>query len=108
MHGSKSVDSVNARTLQDLLSDLDVAQTSLDKSVFDGEFDAADRINAEIFSCLSALRETETIPNVTELARFRQIKARHCDAQDALAKILQETRGRHRKVRAAVFAYSRV
>jgi len=108
MHGSKSVDSVNARTLQDLLSDLDVAQASLDKSVFDGEFDAADRINAEIFSCISALGETETIPNVTELAWFRQIQARHGDAQDALAKILRETRDRHRKVQAALFAYSSV
>ena len=108
MHGSKSINPVNARTLQDLLSDLDVAQASLDKSVFDGEFDAADRINAEIFSCLSTLRETETIPNVAELARFRQIKARHCDAQDALAKILLVTRGRRRKVQAALSAYSRM
>jgi hypothetical protein len=108
MHGSKSINSVNARTLQDLLSDLDVAQASLDKSVFDGEFDAADRINAEIFSCLSALGETGTIPNVTELAWFREIKRRHCDAQDELAKILRETQGRHRKVQAALFAYSRV
>jgi hypothetical protein len=108
MHGSKFSNPVNARTLSDLLSYLDAVQASLDKAVLDGDFDVADRVNAEIFACLSALRETTMIPDVTELAQFKQIKARHAEAQDALAKILQATRGRRRKVQAAISAYSRV
>jgi hypothetical protein len=108
MHGRKLSNPVKARTLLDLLSGLDAVQASLDKAVLDEDFNVADRVNAEIFDCLSALRETGMIPDVTELAQFRQIKARHADAQDALAKILQATRGRRRKVQAAISAYSRV
>jgi hypothetical protein len=108
MHGSKSSNPSNARTVPDMLSDLHAAQASLDKAVFDADFDAADPINAEIYRCLSALRKTAMIPNAAELAEFRQIMARHDDAQDALAKILLVTRGRRRKVQAALSAYSRM
>jgi hypothetical protein len=108
MHGSKFSNPVNSRTLSDLLSYLDVVQAFLDKAVLDRDFDAADRINAEFSECLSALLEAAMVPDVTELARFRQIKARHAEAQDALAKILRETRGRRSKVQAALSAYSRV
>jgi hypothetical protein len=108
MHGSKLSNPVNSRTLSDLLSYLDVVQAFLDKAVLDRDFDAADRINVEFSECLSALLEAAKVPDVTELARFRQIKARHAEAQDALAKILQATRGRRRKVQAAISAYSRV
>ena len=108
MHGSKLSNSVNIRNLSDLLSCLDVVQAFLDKAVLDRDFDAADRINAEFFECLSTLLKTATVPDVTELARFRQIKERHGKSQDALAKILRETRGRRSKVQAALSAYSRV
>ena len=108
MHGSKLSNPVNSRTLSYLLSYLDAVQAFLDKAVLDRDFDEADRINAEFSECLSALLEAAMIPDVTELARFRQIKARHAEAQDALAEILRETRGRRSKVQAALSAYSRV
>ena len=108
MHGSKLSNPVNARTFSDLLSYLDAIQAALDKAVLDGDFDVVDRLNEKFSGCLSTLRETAIVPDVTELAQFRQIKARHADAQDALAKILQATRGRSRKVQAAISAYSRV
>jgi predicted RNase H-like nuclease len=108
MHGRKLSNPVNTITFLDLLSGLDAVQVSLEKAVLDRDFDVADRVNAEIFDCLSALRETTIIPNVTELAQFRRIKARHADAQDALAKILQSTRGKRYRVQAAISAYSRV
>jgi DNA-binding GntR family transcriptional regulator len=108
MHGSKLSNPVNARTFSDLLSYLDAIQAALDKAVLDGDFDVVDRVNEEFFDCLSALRETAIVPDVTELAQFRQIKARHADAQDTLAEIIQATRGRSRKVKAAISAYSRV
>lgn len=108
MHGIKLNNPVNIRNLSDLLSCLDVVQAFLDKAVLDRDFDAADRINAEFFECLSTLLKTATVPDVTELARFRQIKERHGKSQDALAKILRETRGRRSKVQSALSAYSRV
>ena len=108
MHGIKLSNPVNIRNLSDLLSCLDVIQEFLDKAVLDRDFDAVDRINAEFFECLSTLLKTATVPDVTELARFRQIKERHGKSQDALAKILRETRGRRSKVQAALSAYSRV
>ena len=108
MHGSKLNNPVNARTLSDLLSCLDAVQELLDKAVLNRDFDAVDRINVEFFECLSTLLETAMVPDVTELARFRQIKARHGEAQDTLAKILRETRGKRSKVQAALSAYSRV
>jgi hypothetical protein len=108
MHGRKLSNPVNFKTLSDLLSYLDAVQKFLDKAVFDRDFDEADRINAEFSKCLSALLEAAMVPDVTELARFRQIKARHAEAQNALAGILRETRGRRSKVQAALSAYSRV
>jgi len=108
MHGSKLSNPVNSRTLSDLLSYLDAVQAFLDKAVLDRDFDEADRINAEFSECLSALLEAAMVPDVTELARFRQIKVRHAEAQDALAEILREIRGRRSKVQAALSAYLRV
>ena len=108
MHGSKLSNPVNAVTFSDLLSYLDAIQASLDKAVLDEDFDVADRVNEEFFDCLFALREMATNPDTMGLAQFRQIKARHADAQDALAKIFRTTRGKSRKVQAAVSAYSRV